>query len=128
MRKFKKECFYVDKTDFNDLDDQYFVTSNRESGFGRYDVLLEPKREKAPEFIMECKVRDTEGQDLADTVRAAPRQIEDWKYDAVLKAKEIAKERIRKYGIAFQGKRVQIGKETETHERKNNKGNHKGLF
>ena len=51
-----------------DLDDRYFVTSNRESGFGRYDVLLEPKREKDPAFIMEFKVRDTEEQDLADTV------------------------------------------------------------
>lgn len=86
------------------------VTSNRESGFGRYDVVLEPCHEEDDAIILEFKVYDPEDEDtLADTVGSALAQIEDMQCAATLKAKEIAPERIRKYEFAFEGKKVLIG-------------------
>ncbi len=86
----------------------YHITSNRESGYGRYDVVLEPFNQDVDDgIILEFKVRDTKKEaSLQETVDAALRQIAEKKYAAALLAKGIKPQRIRIYGIAFQGKHI----------------------
>ena len=92
-----------------ELADRYIITSNRESGFGRYDVMMEPKGETDNAIIMEFKVRDSsEEKSLEDTADAALKQIEKQQYQADLESRGFPEDRIRKYGFAFEGKEVLI--------------------
>lgn len=93
-----------------ELSERYVMTSNRESGFGKYDVVLEPRNVEDDAMILEFKVQDGEEEkNLQETVEAALQQIEKKKYEASLLQRGIPKERIRKYGFAFRGKQVLIG-------------------
>ena len=96
-----------------DQAEQYEIRSNRESGFGRYDVMMIPKNQKNTDglaFILEFKVRNPgKEKSLEETVQTALEQIETKQYDAELLARGIEKERIRHYGFAFDGKQVLIG-------------------
>lgn len=93
-----------------DLHEDYVITSNGESGFGRYDVMIEPKNRKQNAYILEFKVFHARHErSLQDTVDAAHAQIEERKYEAVLLEKGFPAENIHKYAFAFRGKQVLIG-------------------
>lgn len=93
-----------------DLSDRYELTSNRESGCGRYDAMLSPKNPSNDGIILKFMVFDSDEEfSLEDTVQMALNQIEERKYEQIFLSRGIAKERIRKYGFAFQGKKVLIG-------------------
>ena len=94
-----------------ELQNRYLITSNRESGFGRYDVVLEPKNGREENaIILEFKVHDPEDEaSLKDTVQEALAQIDRMNYEVSLLEKGIPAEHIYKYGFAFEGKKVLIG-------------------
>ena len=93
-----------------DLRERYVLTSNRESGFGRYDVVLEPLSETDDAIIMEFKAFNPRREKtLEESLQNALRQIEEKKYETDLEARGIPAERIRRYGFAFRGKTVLIG-------------------
>ncbi len=96
-----------------ELQKEYIITSNQESGFGRYDVMIEPKDvSKGNAIILEFKVMNEKREaSLEETVKVALKQIEEKQYAAKLVERGIPKERIRSYGLAFRGKEVLIGAE-----------------
>ena len=88
---------------------EYTITSNRESGLGRYDVIMEPNDQNRDAYVFEFKVKDPSSEaSLEETVENALAQIAEKEYDTTLIAKGFPKERIRHYGFAFEGKRVLI--------------------
>lgn len=93
----------------------YIIKSNRESGFGRYDVMMIPKQntnesgKKLPAIVLEFKVKKSSEKTLEEAVQAAHKQIEEKRYDEEILTLGIEKERIRHYGFAFEGKKVLIG-------------------
>lgn len=92
-----------------ELDLEYRIRSNRESGFGRYDVMLEPKDKKKNAYLLEFKVKEQEENSLEDTVEMAKKQIAKKQYAQELLARGIAEKQIYSYGFAFEGKQVLIG-------------------
>ena len=95
-----------------DQSENYIITSNRESGFGRYDIMLEPKdkqTQKYPGIVIEFKVINPRKENsLEETVEAALKQIEEKNYDAELINRGVNKENIHHYGFAFKSKEVLI--------------------
>ena len=89
------------------LKDSYYVKSNRESGFGRYDIMLEPKDKNGNSFVMEFKVlEDAEEKTIEDTIENAKKQIEERKYAEDLEERGYTK--LTKMVFAFKGKEVKM--------------------
>ena len=93
-----------------ELRDRYVLKSNRESGYGRYDVMLIPRDFAEQAYVLEFKVHDPEEEEsLQETVQAALMQIQEKQYDAELSELHIKSNQIHHYGFAFDGKKVLIG-------------------
>ena len=89
------------------LKDSYYVNSNRESGFGRYDIMLEPHDKKANSFIIEFKVADDfEDETIEETIESAKQQIEDKNYESNLRERGF--NNITKMVFAFKGKECKM--------------------
>ena len=90
-----------------ELKDSYYITSNRESGYGRYDVMLEPMEPEKPAFVLEFKVQNKEAEaTLKDTVAVALKQIEDKHY--VDELYNDGYRNIKRYAIAFYKKDCEV--------------------
>jgi hypothetical protein len=93
-----------------DLAGRFQIKSNRESGFGRYDVMLIPlDKNKDKAYIIEFKVKKRSEAALEDTLKNAHAQIEEKQYAQELISLGVLADNIRKYGFAFEGKTVLIG-------------------
>lgn len=93
-----------------ELQDSYVISSNRESGLCRYDIMLEPRGKERDAYIIEFKVVHAgRKESLEGAVRAALEQIEEKQYAAILQSRGIEPGRIKKYGFAFEGSKVLIG-------------------
>ena len=91
------------------MQDSYIIRFNRESGYGRYDVILIPNDKKSGAYVLEFKVQDLgREKTLEDTAQSALNQIEQKCYDAELQDMGIPKAHITHYGFAFAGKSVLI--------------------
>ena len=88
------------------FNNRYYVRSNRESGFGRFDVQLEPIFKEMPGIIFELKFDRNDDADLDSMLQEAVQQIEEKRYDVEMKACGVRE--IIRIGIAFAGKRVKI--------------------
>lgn len=87
------------------LDNRYYITSNRESGEGRYDIQLMPRTGEMPGILIELKA-DKKSADLQTLAKSALRQMDERRYDTEMRAKGI--KNIFKYGVAFRGKEVEV--------------------
>ena len=102
-----------------ELEDRYFILSNRESGLGRYDVILEPRKKEENAYIIEFKVYDPEKEkSLESTVQVALKQINEKRYETDLMKRGVSRKHIKKYGFAFCGKKVLIGDEMVNQKKK----------
>ena len=89
------------------LKDSYYVKSNRESGYGRYDIMLEPKDKNGNSFIMEFKVLENEEEKtIEETIQNAEKQIEERKYEEDLQERGYTN--ITKMVFAFKGKKAKM--------------------
>ena len=90
------------------LSSRYYIRSNRESGEGRFDLMLEPKSgTPLPGIVMEFKAASASEKPNLDTLaESALRQITDRKYFQTLEERGISD--IVRYGIAFSGKHVRV--------------------
>ena len=92
-----------------ELKDCYYIISNRESGRGRYDIMLKPLQDELPAILIEFKVyNEKKEKTLEDTARQALAQIEERDYARMFMNEGINAGRIKKYGFAFNGKAVMI--------------------
>ncbi len=92
-----------------ELEGKYYVRSNRESGFGRYDVMMEPVDKNGIAYVLEFKVKDLDDEgSLEDTANAGLKQIREKQYAAELAARGFSEENIRSYAFAFSGKEVLV--------------------
>jgi flavin-binding protein dodecin len=89
------------------MQSEYRITSNRESGYGRYDIILHPLKKELPAYVFEFKKFDSEDEStIQDTLDAAMEQMKELKYASVLEQE--GHENITHIAIAFKGKEVKM--------------------